>query len=218
MDPDYWHARWREGHIGFNQADGNPLLQKYWATLGLPAGSRVFVPLAGKSPDLQWLAAHGHRVLAVELSPLAVEQFFAERGLEPTVTISRYGTHHSADGIELICGDVFALDPEALSDCAGVYDRAALIALPAPLRQRYVDEVLAALPTGCRGLLVSLEYPPGELDGPPFAIDETLVRALYQRDWSIEVLERQDILANQPAFQAQGLTAMHNTAYRLQRR
>lgn len=218
MDPDYWHARWRDGRTGFNQADGNPLLQGHWAALGLSAGSRVFVPLAGKSPDLQWLAARGHRVLAVELSPLAVEQFFAERDLEPTVSTSRYGTHHSAGGIEIICGDVFDLDREALSDCTAFYDRAALIALPASLRQRYADEVYAALPASCRGLLVSLEYPPAELDGPPFAVDEAQVRALFQHDWSIAVLERQDILANQPAFQAQGLTAMHNVAYQLRRR
>lgn len=218
MDPDYWHARWRDGRTGFNQPDGNPLLQRHWATLDLPAGSQVFVPLAGRSPDLLWLAARGHRVLAVELSPMAIEQFFAEAGIEPTATRSRYGTHHRAGAIELICGDVFDLDREALSGCTAFYDRAALIALPAPLRQRYADEVYAALPPRCRGLLVSLEYPPAELDGPPFAIDEAQVRALYQRDWSIEVLERQDILANQPAFQAQGLTSMNNIAYVLQRR
>ena len=158
------------------------------------------------------------RALAVELSPMAIEQFFAEAGIEPTATRSRYGTHHRAGAIELICGDVFDLDREALSGCTAFYDRAALIALPAPLRQRYADEVYAALPPRCRGLLVSLEYPPAELDGPPFAIDEAQVRALYQRDWSIEVLERQDILANQPAFQAQGLTSMNNIAYVLQRR
>lgn len=218
MHPDYWHARWNDGRTGFNQPDGNPLLQRHWSTLRLPSDSQVFVPLAGKSPDLLWLAARSHRVLAVELSPLAVEQFFAENGIEPTVTRSRYGVHHRAGDIEIICGDVFDLDGEALADCTAFYDRAALIALPAPLRQRYADEVYAVLPANCRGLLVSLEYPPAELDGPPFAIDETQVRALYQRDWSIEVLERQDILANQPAFQAQGLTAMHNTAYQLRRR
>ena len=218
MDPDYWLARWNDGRTGFNQPDGNPLLQRHWTSLGLPDDSRVFVPLAGKSPDLLWLAARGHRVLAVELSPLAVAQFFAENEIEPTVIRSRYGTHHRAGGIEIICGDVFDLDREALADCNAFYDRAALIALPASLRQRYADEVYAALPARCRGLLVSLEYPQAELDGPPFAVDESQVRALYRRDWSIEVLEREDILPNQPAFQAQGLTAMHNVAYQLQRR
>ncbi|MGQ4658952.1 thiopurine S-methyltransferase [Lysobacter sp. F6437] len=217
MHPDYWHARWNEGRTGFNQPDGNPLLQRHWAALDLPAGSQVFVPLAGKSPDLLWLAARGHRVLAVELSPLAIAEFFAGTGTEPSVTRSRYGTHHRAGDIEMICGDVFDLDRQALSDCTAFYDRAALIALPPPLRQRYVNEVYAALPRACRGLLVSLEYPPQEMEGPPFAVDEAEIRKLYESDWSVETLERQDILANQPAFQAQGLTTMNNVAYALQR-
>lgn len=91
----------------------------------------MFVPLAGKSVDMLWLASQGHRVLGVELSPLAVEQFFAGHALEPEVVQSRYGTHYRAGDIELICGDVFALDAAALDDCAAVYDRAALVALPA---------------------------------------------------------------------------------------
>ena len=134
MHPDYWLARWNEGRTGFNQPGGNPLLQRHWATLDLPADSQVFVPLAGKSPDLLWLAARGHRVLAVELSPLAIEQFFAEHGIEPEVTRSRHGIHHRAGAIEMICGDVFDLDREVLSGCSAFYDRAALIALPEPLR------------------------------------------------------------------------------------
>ena len=57
-----------------------------------------------------------------------------------------------------------------LADCAGVYDRAALIALPPPLRQRYARELYSQLPRGCRGLLVTLEYPQHEKDGPPFSV------------------------------------------------
>ena len=44
------------------------------------------MPLCGKSLDLLWLAAQGHRVLGVEISPLAVDAFFAEQDLTPTVT------------------------------------------------------------------------------------------------------------------------------------
>jgi thiopurine S-methyltransferase len=85
MDPDFWHQRWRDNEIGFHQGEPAPLLQKHWPAVAAPAGSRVFVPLAGKSVDMVWLASQGHRVLGVELSPLAVEQFFAEHALEPEV-------------------------------------------------------------------------------------------------------------------------------------
>ena len=218
MNPDFWHDRWHEGRIGFHQETVTPWLPKLWPSLALPAGSCVFVPLAGKSLDLVWLRAQGHRVLGVELSRLAVEQFFAEHDLHATTRESRYGTHYSADGIELICGDAFALDAEALADCAAVFDRAALIALPAGLRQRYVGELYAHLPRGCRGLLVTLEYPQHQKAGPPFSVDEAQVRALYERDWTVSVLERADILASQPGFVAEGVTALTTAAYRLDRR
>ena len=193
-----------------------PLLEQHWNALALPASSRVFVPLAGKSLDMLWLAARGHRVLGVELSALAVAQFFAEQNLHPQSHDSRYGRHHVAGNIELICGDVFGLDAEILAGCAGVYDRAALIALPLPLRQRYVTQLHERLPVGCRGLLITLEYPQMQMDGPPFNVDEAEVRSLYGPRWGIDLLERRDILATQPRFRDDGVTALSTAVYRLQ--
>lgn len=218
MEPDFWHQRWRDGQIGFHQERVTPLLEQYWDAVGLPPGSRVFVPLAGKTLDMVWLAARGHRVLGVELSQLAVEQFFAGNGLSPAIRESKYGIHYRAGEIELVCGDAFALDAEALADCSGVFDRAALIALPPELRLRYASGLYVHLPAGCRGLLVTLEYPQHEKDGPPFSVPEAEVRALYEPDWSIEVLERHDILASQPGFVAEGVTRLDTAAYRLRRR
>lgn len=218
MESGFWHERWREGRIGFHQERVTPLLERHWDAIGVPAGGRVFVPLAGKTLDMAWLAARGHPVLGVELSRLAVEQFFQEHGLDPDVRDSRYGTHFTAGGIELVCGDAFALDAAALADCAGVFDRAALIALPPHLRQRYVRELYAALPAGCRGLLVTLEYPQHEKGGPPFSVEEPEVRVAYGTGWDVEVLERREILADQPGFAAEGVTALATVAYRLARR
>jgi thiopurine S-methyltransferase len=218
VEAEFWQKKWREGQIGFHQQQVTPLLEQYWDAIGVAAGGKVFVPLAGKSLDMAWLAARGHRVLGVELSQLAVEQFFDEHRLTPTIRESSHGRHYSASAIELICGDAFALDGAILADCAGVFDRAALIALPPRLRQRYASELYARLPHGCRGLLVTLEYPQPEKEGPPFSVPEEEVRALYGRDWGLEVLERRDILASQPGFVAEGVTALDTVAYRLQRR
>lgn len=215
MEPEFWHQRWREGRIGFHQDRVTPLLERHWSSLDLPEGSQVFVPLAGKSLDLAWLASRGHRVLGIELSQLAIEQFFAEHGLAPETHDTRYGRHYRSGAIELICGDVFGLDAGVLSDCMAAYDRAALIALPSELRRRYAGRVYAELPAGCRGLLVTLEYPRHEKDGPPFTVDEAEVRALYGGAWSIDMLERRDILATQPGFAAEGVTRLHTVAYRL---
>ena len=185
MQPDFWRQRWSENRIGFHQSTPTPLLLKHWPALGVPHGARVFVPLAGKSLDMAWLASQGHRVLGVELSQLAVEQFFAEHGLQAEVETSRYGMHYRAGGIELVCGDAFALDEDILRDCAAVFDRAALIALPPGLRQRYARQLYSRLPTGCRGLLITLEYPQHEKDGPPFSVQENEVHALYDHEWRV---------------------------------
>ena len=216
MDPDFWHQRWQEGRIGFHQERITPLLEQYWSTLALPQGSRVFVPLAGKSLDMPWLVSQGHRVLGVELSRIAIEQFFEEHSLRPTMHESRYGTHFLAGGIELVCGDAFGLDAGVLAGCTGVYDRAALIALPRDMRKPYVRALLARLPLGCRGLLVTLEYPQHEKSGPPFSVDADEVQALYGDDWQVECLERRDILAAQPGFVAEGVTRLHTSAYRIE--
>jgi thiopurine S-methyltransferase len=218
MDPEFWHQRWRDNEIGFHQDKPTPLLLKHWPAIGMPTGAKVFVPLAGKTLDMVWFASQGYRVLAVELSRLAIEQFIQEHGLTPEIRESRYGTHYIVGTVELICGDAFALDAEALADCSAVFDRAALIALPAELRRRYVHELYSLLPQRCRGLLITLEYPPGEKQGPPFTVFEAEVRELYGRDWDVEVLERRDILAQQPTFIEEGVTALDTVVYRLIRR
>ncbi|QNP40272.1 thiopurine S-methyltransferase [Lysobacter solisilvae (ex Woo and Kim 2020)] len=218
MQPDFWHQRWHDNQIGFHQDKPTPLLLKHWPGIGMPAGAKVFVPLAGKSLDMVWFASQGYRVLAVELSPLAIKQFISEHGIVPEVRESQYGTHYIAGNVEIIQGDVFALDAAALEDCSVVFDRAALIALPPELRRRYVDEVYSLLPPGCRSLLITLEYPQGEKQGPPFSVGEAEVRDLYAVDWHVEVLERRDILAQQPAFIADGVTALDTVVYRLIRR
>ena len=210
MDPSFWHERWEEGRIGFHQSEVTPLLLAHWS---LPRdGGCVFVPLAGKSLDMLWFASQGYSVLGVELSVLAIEQFFEEASLSPV----RDGNEWSAGGITLIEGDVFELTAERLASCAYVYDRAALIALPPSMRERYLSSVYGALPAACRGLLITLEYPQLEKSGPPFSVSESEVRSGLS-GWSVELLERRDILAAQPKFIEEGVTALSTAAYSLAR-
>jgi len=217
MDPDFWQQAWREGRTRFHQDRISPMLAAHWDAVGAARGSRVFVPLCGKTLDMPWLAGRGHRVLGVELSPIAVDAFFDALGATPEIRASKYGRHHLAGPYELILGDAFALDAAALADCNAVYDRAALIALPPDLRTRYLGELYARLPAGCRGLVVTLEYPQVEKDGPPFSVGEAEVRGSLGRDWTVDLLERRDILADEPGFVAEGLTALSTMAYAIRR-
>ncbi len=140
----------------------------------------MLVPLCGKSLDMIWLAAQGNPVLGVELSQLAVEQFFDENELKPLTHQSIYGKHYVAGNIEIICGDIFKLDAQILSHCVGAYDRAALVALPEAMRADYVRHVYGQLSRAYQGLLITLDYPQEEMAGPPFSVVDAEVQAVFE--------------------------------------
>jgi thiopurine S-methyltransferase len=217
MEADFWLERWREGQTGFHQTRVTPPLEKYWPTLNLPRGSRVLVPLCGKSLDMIWLAEQGFRVLGVELSQLAVEQFYADNTLPRTTRTSPQGTHYTSGDIEIICGDIFNLDAATLSSCAGVFDRAALIALPPPMRPGYVRHVYSQLPADYRGLLITLDYDQNQMAGPPFSVSDEEVQALYTPHSQATLLARRDTLAKEPKFAQRGLLKLDTLVYELQR-
>lgn len=223
MESEYWLQRWRDGRTGWHHQDVMPLLEKHWPALHVPSGTQVLVPLCGKTLDMPWLAQQGLRVLGVELSPLAVQAFLAENKFHANQHTAGAATHYTitnppGGAIEIINGDVFGVAPELLAGCGAFYDRAAMIALPAELRTRLAGEVYTQLPAGARGLLITLDYPEGEMQGPPFSVDDAEVHRLFAAHWAIEQLERRDILASQPSFSQKGVTALHTAVYRLTRR
>ena len=188
MDREFWLRRWQENRTGFHQARINAHLQRFWPRLEVPAGETVFVPLCGKSRDMLWLAAQGYRVVGVELSPLAVHAFFKENGLKPEIASDSVFERYRCAGIEILCGDFFALEPDDLSGVKGVYDRASLIALPPAMRGRYAQQLTTLLPERPPVLLITLDYPPGAREGPPFAVNAQEVEALFGDAWSIRQL------------------------------
>lgn len=217
MQPDFWHNRWANQLIGFHQQQVNPYLQQYWPVLGLAPDARVLVPLCGKSLDMAWLAAQGHGVLGVELSERAVSDFFTEHGLEPQVSQQGEFRVYRSEGIELWCGDFFALTPADAAGCTGLYDRAAIIALPAPMRERYVAHLQALLPSPCQGLLITLEYDQAVTEGPPFAVLDDEVQRLLGVHWQVSSLAVDDVLGQSPRFLRAGAERLLERAYRLQR-
>lgn len=215
MDAEFWLERWREGRTHFHQTRVTPLLQKYWPALAVPQGGKVLVPLCGKSLDMVWLAAQGHQVLGAELSQLAVEQFFAENELRPVTHDSPYGKHYVAGNIEIVCGDIFKMDAQVLSHCVGVYDRAALVALPQAMRADYVRHVYGQLSPAYRGLLITLDYPQEEMAGPPFSVVDAEVQEIFAGVSPATIIDRRDILEKEPKFLAAGVSRLDTVVYRL---
>ena len=213
MDRDFWHQRWQQRLIGFHLDDFNPHLVSFWGRLGLDSSVPVFVPLCGKSHDLLWLADQGHPVVGVELSEIAVEEFFRDHGLAfERSEIDTFSVWRGA-GITLYCGDFFALRSEHLAGIGAVYDRASLIALPLPMRRRYADHLRSLLPTSAPLLLVTLDYPQQEMDGPPFAVSPDEVRALYGEWYSVTEHHSEDAL--DARFRERGVTRMDERVFAL---
>ncbi len=186
MIHEFWHERWEQDQIGFHQQEINGYLTSHWEELGLPQGAPVFVPLCGKSLDMLWLREQGHPVFGIELSPKAVEAFFHENEIDPSVNETERFIEYSSEQLTLFAGDYFQLSAQDLGQIQAVFDRAALIALPAEMRAGYVTHMASLLPAGAHILLVTMQYPEGVLQGPPFSVGNDEVQSLYREHFSIE--------------------------------
>jgi thiopurine S-methyltransferase len=216
MDPEFWHERWKTNQTGFHQGEINPYLVRYWPSLALNTGARVLVPLCGKSRDMFWLLEQGFAVVGVEISPVAVAAFFAENRLAPAVTREARCTRWRIETLEILCGDFFALERGDIGTCHGVYDRAALIALPPGMRTEYVNHLATLLDRRVRELLLTMDYNQSEMEGPPFSVSDAEVSELFTGTSTIEQLNRSDILHSQPRFMERGLTRLSEQAWRVE--
>lgn len=187
MEPDFWYQKWQEGQIGFHKTSVNRLLVQYLSHLQLARGSRVFVPLCGKTLDIGWLLAQGHRVVGAELSEMAIQQLFDGLGLNPAVTAIGGLKHYQAENIDVYVGDMFDLDRDMLGPVDAVYDRAALVALPEAMRQRYTAH-LTAITEAAPQLLLCFEYDQSKMNGPPFSITPAEVERQYGERSSLQLL------------------------------
>tara|TARA_R110002095_G_scaffold211320_1_gene199372 strand:- start:1984 stop:2652 length:669 start_codon:yes stop_codon:yes gene_type:complete len=217
MEADFWHQRWQQQQIGFHQQQVNPLLSRHWSELELMPGARVLVPLCGKSLDMLWLLDQGHSLVGVELSQVALQAFFAENSLQPSTCREAGLEGWQVEQLTLLCGDFFGLNPNPDARFDAIYDRAALIALPASMRAAYIDKLVSLLRPGGKLLLITLEYPPGERQGPPFSITEAEVGSRFSERFRIEKLESETLTRELADFSHRGLLGSKETVFLLQR-
>lgn len=229
MDLSFWNDRWEKDETGFHQAALNPYLAHFYGEKGPAIENRsalkIFVPLCGKSMDMQWLAENGYAVLGVECSPVAVKEFVKNHGV--SIEESENGRHikytinsevADSSSIDLIQGDFFGMNSEDTNDITDVFDRASLIALPEAMRKNYAEKMVELLNPGVRMLLITMTYPQHEMDGPPFSVSEEEVHDLYDNNFNIDKLLMKNILSDEKRFQERGLTSLIETAYKLTRK
>ncbi|MGE4349339.1 MAG: thiopurine S-methyltransferase [Candidatus Berkiella sp.] len=214
MHKEFWHNRWQKNEIGFDQAQPNTLLKNYFHHLKLKPDARIFVPLCGKSVDMVWLAEQGYQVIGVELNLQACELFFKHYQIPYQEAKIEDYTIFTAKNIRLFAGDYFQVSKEMIGSIDAIYDRAALIALPAEMRDGYVEKTLSLMQAHTQILLITAGYNQAIMQGPPFSIDDTEVHRLFGAHLNIQSLY------NQPAhipshLQARGLTEAIEMVYQL---
>ena len=192
MDAEFWHGRWESNQLGFHQEVPNPMMVAHADILALSPGDRVFLPLCGKTLDIGWFLSKGQHVVGAELSELAIEQLFEGLQVEPKRDPVGELVHYSAPSIDIFVGDIFSLNAATLGPVKAVYDRAALIALPADMRRRYAGH-LVGLTARAPQLLVSVEYDQSEMDGPPFSVVGEEVEQLYAHHYQLTKLASADV-------------------------
>lgn len=192
MEANFWHQRWKTNEIPFHERDTNPQLVKHFSALALTKDSRVFVPLCGKSLDIGWLLSRGHAVAGAELSEIAVQQLFVELGMEPEIAELGPARHYSGKRIDIFAGDIFRVSREMLGAIDVVYDRAALVALPEEMRQRYAAH-LKEISANAPQLLICYEYDQAVLAGPPFSVGSDELHRLYGGSFRLTLLESANV-------------------------
>jgi thiopurine S-methyltransferase len=208
MDPSYWLERWAKDRIGFHRLDANPQLVEHHKVLD--GVIRVLVPLCGKSVDLEWLVVQGFEVVGIELSELAAQAFFSERGFVPERRERGPFIELSHGNVSILVGDFFAARGEELGYFDGVYDRAAMIALPEDLRSRYAAHLQTLLTPKAKLLLLTLHFDaPG---GPPFSVSPEEVSAAYAVA-KITLLASVDARDDAPGPVERGATFVHENVY-----
>lgn len=206
MELSYWRSKWRKDKIGFHMENGYPGLEKHWGSVTLDKNPAVLVPLCGKSKDLIWLSEHCDQVVGVEISTLAVDQFFRENSLQAKKSTFADFTIYQANNIEIWNGDFFKLPKQKLPEFNLMYDRAAMVALPPEMRKQYAAKILELISANTQILLHQFYYRQEEMPGPPFSVSPEEVIKLYGKFFDINVLERNELnLNNFKKFQNRGL-------------
>ena len=211
MNASFWHQKWERGDIGFHESESNQFLIKHFEKLNLAKGSRVFLPLCGKSRDCEWLLACGYQIVGVELNELAINELFKDLGLEPEISKVGELTRYSAKDIGMLVGDIFDVSAEYLGPINAIYDRAALVALPAFMRWQYTSH-LVNITNAAPQLLISYEYNQLLMEGPPFSVNENEVTQHYGATYQLKSVEIKNVTGG-----LKGQVASTETAWLLQK-
>lgn len=227
MDPEYWKEVWKKDDIPFHQSEINTDLKKWIPLWNFPPCTVAFVPLCGKSLDLIWLKEKGFEVLGVEVSEKAVTTFFQEQGIPSKTQQEGAIIRHQGKSLTIYQGDFFDLQKEHLKDVSLIYDRAALVALPAEKRKEYARHLISLLPSKKVTILMitfslgrfAHSLPPAILTksktlGPPFCVEEEEIQENWGEAFEIKkIREEEGLFAEYSRYYKEGIFQYSKKVY-----
>ncbi|XP_038133924.1 probable thiopurine S-methyltransferase isoform X5 [Cyprinodon tularosa] len=186
MELSEWEQRWQQHRTGFHQlevhkrespgSDGRPLCL-----------TRLR------------LADLGHSVVGVEISEMAIRQFFQENNLTyneesvPSIPGAKL-FQNTEKSISLYQCDLFSFSSSVAGQFGAIWDRGSLVAINPKDRDRYAALILSLMAADCRYLLDTFLYNPDLYEGPPFFVPDEQVLGLFGSSCTVELLQSEEAL------------------------
>ncbi|XP_045160399.1 probable thiopurine S-methyltransferase [Mercenaria mercenaria] len=195
MTVDDWDYRWSLDQTKFHMPVVHPMLKKHIQKLTLGKNRQtVFVPLCGKSLDLNWLIEQGHDVVGNECVDAACKQFYEENKI-PYTTEKLNGIegvlYKATDGksIKIYRCDCFDLSSKLCGKFDCIWDRGGFVALPVKERKRYANVIKSLMKPDCRYLLDCFLVDNTTFGGPPFNCTEEDVSKCFEQFCGIQKID-----------------------------
>jgi len=173
----FWETRYRSGTTPWDLGGPTPAFAQLLAESAAPTPGRLLVPGCGRGYDAVLFARHGFSVVGVDLAPTALAhaaRLARDAGVTCTV-------------VEVDLFDLAGRYPGAFDY---VLEYTCFCAIDPVRRREYVQVLADCLRPG--GWLLGLFFPvlpPGyPRDGPPFAVADAEIRALFADRFAIEHL------------------------------
>nr|XP_006818717.1 PREDICTED: thiopurine S-methyltransferase-like [Saccoglossus kowalevskii] len=208
-----WNERWEEGKTSFHLPHVHKLLAEHSKTLiNGRKGIKILFPLCGKTMDMKWLADQGHTVIGVEISNIAIQQFFVENNIEYTINhvdglvkgevYQQRLTYNKGRSLYNVLNETVTIptkhehfqnikfDQKRIYDIIGqvdaIWDRAAFSAIMPSEREKYRDVIISTMNAYTRYCLIGVDFDPSVKPGPPYHAPEVAVEQTFGAHLTIE--------------------------------
>jgi thiopurine S-methyltransferase len=152
-----WIKEWEESLKPRWSMEGvNPYMQQFKNDLTKGKQCvKIFFPMCGDVADMSWMADMEHTIVGVEISPVAIEQFFNGNEIEYDVKpfeLMKGTVYASKNGnIRIDCGYFFLFGSSVERDFDGIWDRGSFNTLcDMTLKKKYIQILTLVMKPNCK--------------------------------------------------------------------